>query len=313
MPILEHFVTLFNSTYLPQGLALHRSMERHIPDYTLWVLCVDEQCFRALSSLRLTNVQLLNLIDLETEDLKKVKEHRSLVEYCWTLTPFAPRFVFESDSKIPRVTYIDADIWFRANPKRIFSEFENSGKEVLITDHAYAPEYDQSATSGKYCVQFLTFNRTGGEVIRKTWEDQCIEWCFNRYENGRFGDQKYLDDWPDKFESIVHILEDKELILAPWNIIRFPYGNSVIYHFHGLKIKSSKRIALGNYRLPMSTFNNVYKPYSIDLKEAINTIEQIGIEVQSQAKGTVFGVIIHFFKHLLRPLKYHLTISNFKI
>ena len=39
---MEHYVTLFDSLFLPQGLALHMSMERHAGNYTLWILCIDD-------------------------------------------------------------------------------------------------------------------------------------------------------------------------------------------------------------------------------------------------------------------------------
>lgn len=233
---MEHFVTLFDSLFLPQGLALHISMERHVGNYTLWVLCVDVEAHEVLSKLNLPNVRLLQLSKLETPELLAVKPDRSKGEYCWTLTPFAPRFVFEADAEVSRVTYLDADLWFRKNPEPIFREFDASGKDILITDHAYSPEYDQSATSGQYCVQFMTFTRDGGEVVRKWWEGKCIEWCFARFEDGKFGDQKYLDDWPTRFANSVHVLTNKELMLAPWNATRFPYGNAVTWHFHDLRI-----------------------------------------------------------------------------
>ena len=69
------------------------------------------------------------------------------------------------------------------NPIQIFHECDASRKKVLITDHAYAPEHDQSATSGQYCLQFMTFTRNGGEVVRKWWEERCIEWCYARFED----------------------------------------------------------------------------------------------------------------------------------
>ena len=105
-----------------------------------------------------------------------------------------------------RVTYLDADLWFRKSPAPIFKEFDKSGKDVLITDHAYSPEYDNSEKNGQYCVQFTTFTREGGETVRKWWEERCIEWCFARFENGKFGDQKYLDDWLERFPEQVHVL-----------------------------------------------------------------------------------------------------------
>lgn len=268
---MEHFVTLFDSLFLPQGLALHKSMQRHIENFTLWILCVDDEAYDVLTKLELQNVRLLQLSKLETSELLAVKPNRSKGEYCWTLTPFAPRFVFEADSNVMRVTYIDADLWFRKNPKPIFDEFDKSGKHVLITDHAYAPEYDQSATSGQYCVQFMTFTRIGGESVRKWWEEKCIEWCYARFEEGKFGDQKYLDDWPERFSDLVHVLENKELALAPWNATRFPYGNGVFWHFHGLRLLSNRKIDFGSiYLIPANTLKFVYGAYFLDLSEAVN-------------------------------------------
>jgi len=283
---VEHFVTLFNSLFLPQGLALHLSMERHVREYVLWILCVDDETYEVLGLLELPNVRRLKLSDLETPELLNVKSGRTIGEYCWTLTPFAPRFVFEADSSLERVTYIDADLWFRKHPKPIFNELDASGKQVLITDHAYAPEYDQSATSGQYCVQFMTFARNGGEHVRKWWEERCVEWCFARHEDGKFGDQKYLDDWPECFGNVVHILRNKELALAPWNATRFPYGGAIFYHFHSLRLISESKYSFGGYELPVNHKENIYKPYLNDLKFALAKLKNSNWQFTPQAGAT---------------------------
>jgi len=291
---MEHYVTLFDSLYLPQGLALHESMEQCIDDYSLWILCVDDDTYNVLKIMSLSNVSLLRLSDLETESLLAVKQNRTKGEYCWTITPFAPKFVFDADERVSRVTYIDADIWFRNNPREIFEEFDRSGKDVLITDHAYSPEYDQSNTSGKYCVQFVVFNRAGGEVVRKWWEDRCIEWCFNRAEDGKFGDQKYLDDWPYRFKEFVHVLKNKELCLAPWNAQRFPYGNAVFWHFHGLKLsigKKQTRVLYGPYPLPLVVRKNIYDPYVSSLAKCIERLNKIGFACKNQINYTILDYL----------------------
>lgn len=279
---MEHYVTLFDSVFIPQGLALHMSMERHIKDFTLWIVCVDDDAYEVLSKLRLTKSRLLQLSKLETEDLVKVKQTRSSREYCWTLTPFAPRFVFEFDGKVDRVTYIDADLWFRKDPKPIFNEFEASGKQVLITDHAYAPEYDQSNISGQYCVQFVTFNRQGGEIVRKWWEERCLEWCHAWNEDGKFGDQKYLEQFLIKFDTIVHVLENVKYILAPWNATIYPYSTSLAYHFHGTRIFNEKVINTTSYHIPKPTVREIYKPYESDLIKGIRMLEAIGCRAINQ-------------------------------
>lgn len=293
---MEHYITLFDSLFLPQGLALHMSMERHAGAYTLWILCMDEKAHDVLKKLSLPNVRLLRVGELETEELKRVKPGRSKGEYCWTLTPFTPRFVFEADASVSRVTYIDADIWFRKSPAALFAELEHSGKQVLITDHAYAPEHDQSATSGQYCVQFMTFTRNGGEAVRKWWEERCVEWCFNRTEDGKFGDQKYLDDWPERFPDQVHVLHDYELAMAPWNAERFPYGRAVIWHFHGLRLivkDQSLQASVGPYHLPQVVWSYIYKPYLADLRRAIDLIRSCGETARSQTSVTFISRLRH--------------------
>ena len=294
---MENYVTLFDILFLPQGLALHMSMERHMSAYTLWVLCVDDEVHAVLTKLNLPNIRLLQLSSLETPELLAVKPRRSKGEYCWTLTPFSPRFVFEVDAEVQRVTYLDADLWFRKPPIAIFSEFDASGKEVLITDHAYAPEHDQSETSGQYCVQFMTFTRNGGEIVRKWWEERCIEWCFSHFEEGKFGDQKYLDDWPERFPDLVHVLVNKELNLAPWNATRFPYGNSVTWHFHDLRLIATGNpfcAFFGRYLLSRPARTYVYLPYLNDMHKATEMLKRQGIDVRPQLKLSALYRILRF-------------------
>lgn len=294
----EQYVTIFDSLFLPQGLALHCSMERNMSSYTLWILCVDDTAYGVLEKMKLHNVRLLRLSDLETGELLKVKKERSKAEYCWTLTPFSPRFVFEADESVSRVTYIDADIWFRKNPSEIFREFDDSCKQVLITDHAYAPEYDQSAKSGQYCVQFMTFNRDGGEQVRKWWEEKCIEWCYAKYDNGRFGDQKYLDDWPERFAEDVHVLQKMYMVQAPWNAIKYSYDRAVIFHFHGLRLVRNAKVSIGhNYILPGQLVDNVYKYYLFDFQSGLEKLKKIGYIAQVQLKSK--NKIIPYLKALL--------------
>ena len=298
---MEHFVTLFDSLFLPQGLALHISMERYIKNYTLWILCVDDQTHEVLIKLNLSNVRLLKLSKLETEALLAIKPTRSKGEYCWTLTPFALRFVFEADSDVLRVTYLDADLWFLKDPASIFREFDLSNKQVLITDHGYAPEYDQSATSGQYCVQFMVFNRQGGELVRKWWEERCIEWCYARLEDNKFGDQKYLDQWPEHFSNDVHVLVHKEWTLAPWNATRFPYGDGLFWHFHAFRLvgrhgRCISKADFGHYSLPQVTQNYVYKPYVNDIVTAIGLLRQHGIEPRPQK-------VFNYWDRIKSPLR----------
>src|SRR4051812_2746325 len=66
---MEHYCTLFDETFLPQGIALHASLERHAQPFTLWVLCLDRPTKTALDNLRLSEVRTLALTDCETPEL----------------------------------------------------------------------------------------------------------------------------------------------------------------------------------------------------------------------------------------------------
>jgi hypothetical protein len=287
---MEHYVTLFDSLFLPQGLALHASMQRRLRGFRLWVLCVDDAAHEVLTKLALPDVSLIRLSAVETPELAAVKPGRSKGEYCWTLTPFAPRFVFEADAAVQRVTYLDADLWFLKDAAPILAEFDASGAGALITDHAYAPEFDQSDRSGQYCVQFMTFHREHGEPVRKWWEERCVEWCFARFEGERFGDQKYLNDWPARFGNRVHVLARQEMAQAPWNSTRFPYSQAVFFHFQSLRLLPGRRIDLGLiYPLNEPLRRNVYAPYVADLKAAIAALQGIGFEARPQ--GAKIGAL----------------------
>ncbi|CAM8385090.1 hypothetical protein MCEET85_00837 [Candidatus Methylopumilus planktonicus] len=314
---MKNYVTLFDSNYLPQGMALYFSMKRNLRNFQLWIICIDVNTYNLLTKLNFENVKLINLLDVETEELKKIKKHRSKVEYCWTLTPFAPKFVFDIDKLIKRITYIDADIWFMQSDETIVKDFESSGKSVLITDHSYSAEFDMSYLSGKYCVQYIIFEKNGSKDILKKWQKQCIKWCFARHEDGKFGDQKYLDTWPLVFSKLVYILQNKELILAPWNAFRFPYGNSVCWHFHSLKIVEVRNRSLlidyGTYPLPLCVKKYVYEPYINDLIFSIKIL--IKYKAFSPQKNKLYFLvrILRHIKQIYNRIKNNQSYMKVKI
>ncbi len=285
---VEHFVTLFDSTFLPMALCLHDSLMRQTTMFHLWVVCVDERVEVELVRLNLPNVSLIALAEVETEDLRRVKPERSRGEYCWTVTPFAPGFVFARDPLIERVTYLDADLYFFDRPQKLLQELEESAKHVLITDHAYDPEYDYSATSGRYCVQFMTFRNTPqAREILQWWQDRCIEWCYDRNEPGRFGDQKYLDDWPERFGDSVHVLAQVEKTLAPWNVRYFERRDGSLsagfFHFHGFRIVT-RRVALlfHHFRIERRGLR-LYDEYVKCMRGALKRLAAAGITPPSRS------------------------------
>jgi hypothetical protein len=298
---VEHFVTLFDSNYLPMGICLHDSLMKHAPRFHLWIVCMDELVEKQLHQLGLPNVTPIPLREVETEAMLAIKDGRTRGEYCWTLTPFTPQFVFDRDDTAARVTYVDTDLFFFDSPQLLIKEFEDSGKDVLITEHAYGPEYDQSTYSGLYCVQFMTFRRTpGGIKVMQWWQDRCIEWCFFRYEDGKLGDQKYLDDWTERFSCEVHVLKQVEKTLAPWNVRHFtelyPSVRPVLYHFHSLRFVDPRRVLLyAGYRIGGGGW--IYSKYVQALKSATGLMRKSGMPIPSRP---AYGEKFHFLKMIRR-------------
>ena len=244
----NEFCTLFDLNYLPRGLVLYRSLERHCRDFRLRVFCMDTRTKEILDRLNLSRLTAIGLDELEAHDheLLSVKPTRTQVEYCWTATPAVCAFVLDTEPELDAITYLDADLMFFRDPEPIWREFGDDS--VLIVPHRYAPQWQpHEETSGTYNVEFMTFRRDerGTEALH-WWRDRCIEWCYFRFEDGKMGDQKYLDDWPERFEG-VHVLENPGGGLAPWNVERYELARQngsvlvddselVFYHYHSLRL-----------------------------------------------------------------------------
>jgi len=257
----EHFVTLFDYKFLLQGLALHSSLVEHCDDFVLWVLCLDPHVEFKLRELSLPSIRFLSLDTLETSELAAVCQLRTKAEYCWTLTPWSLQWVFDADPAVNRVTYIDADMYFFASPNKLLADFTSSRKSVFITEHNYSPENDQSPLSGRYCVQFISFTRGAGEVVLRWWRDRCMEWCFNRFENNLFGDQRYLESFEEVLPNHIYCSGQDPALQAPWNSSRFCYSDVVAYHFHGLRLLGGDRCFLTDYCVPQVVLSYLYIPY----------------------------------------------------
>jgi hypothetical protein len=240
------FCTYFDHLYLPQGLSLYRSLSNHCPTFHLWILCMDTACFEILSGLNLPHATPIPLESLETYDpeLLIAKGNRNSIEYYFTCTPSLPLYILARHPEVKLITYLDADLFFFAEPRPIFDEIGRSS--IAIIGHRFPDTLRHLEECGKYNVGWLSFRRDDwAKACLQWWRERCLEWCYDRVENGRFADQKYLDDWPHRFGRVV-VLKHKGANLAPWNLANYTLrkwrnqlfvdGDPLIfYHFHALK------------------------------------------------------------------------------
>ena len=267
---MRYYVTLFDSNYLSRGLVLYRSLAQHVNDFHLWIICFDDLAYELLHKLALKNVTLVALQQFEDPDLLHIKSERTRQEYCWTCTPSTILYVLNNYQYVDAVTYLDADLMFFSSPEPIFKESGNAS--IIITEHRYLPECDQSKESGIYNVQFVTFRRdVEGLKAANWWRDRCNEWCFARYEDNKFGDQKYLDDWLDRFTG-VHVVQHLGAGLAPWNAAQYNIHKTksgvlvesdvlIFYHFHNLCLHPFKIAYVGIYPTNKKILKYIYSEY----------------------------------------------------
>ena len=224
---------------------MYRSLLCYGGDFHLWIICFDDLAYELLKKLNLEKVTLITLPQFEDEELLRIKPERTRQEYCWTCTPSTALYVLNTEPHVDAITYLDADLMFFSSPEPIFAEAENAS--ILLIEHRYLLEFDLSATHGIYNVQFVLFRRNSeGLQALNWWRDRCLEWCFTRVEDNKFGDQKYLDDWLERFTG-VHILRHLGAGVAPWNVAQYCFKKIddkvyiendplIFYHFHALKI-----------------------------------------------------------------------------
>lgn len=271
---MYNYCTLFDSNYLTRGLAMYESLKRYSDRFHLYIFAFDDRSYELLKKLNLEFVTVVSLQEFEDDELLALKSGRTAGEYCWTCTPSIIKYSIEKYN-LDSCTYLDADLYFFSNPAILIKEMGE--KSVLITEHRYTPEYDQSATSGIYCVQFMTFkNDTNGMRVLNWWRESCNTWCYARFENGKFGDQKYLDDWTTRFDG-VHVLQHLGGGVAPWNIQQYKLEEKpfelVFYHFHGLKFLPDEKVELGSYKLRKFDLKMLYKPYLAHLEKIKKQID----------------------------------------
>jgi hypothetical protein len=335
------FATLFDKNYLSRGLALLSSMHQHIPIFRLYVLCLDIETENFLNKKNDSNIALIRLADLEEQypELMEAVNNRSRVEFYFTLSPVLPLYILEIYPEINLITTLDADIYFFSDPSPVLEEL--AGKSILISPHRFPPHLKGSEAYGLYNVSFQAFRRDeNGFACLRWWKEKCIEWCYDRLEENRFADQKYLDQFPHLFEGVT-ILKHTGAAVAPWNIGTYAITQKhkkvfigseelIFYHFHYLRFIQSNLIKhnldqYGHKATPTLT-RMVYKPYIAELTLFNKQLKQNTYHTERSRKKTskndfrdqlIFGGVYWFIsKYLMlnirleKPYQWYKNLKN---
>lgn len=287
-----YFTTFFDKNYLSRALVLYDSLKRHCVKFEFYALCLDEYCLNyfSINTEKYPEVISISLDEIEKKDfeLKESKKNRSIIEYYFTLSPCLPLYVLNK-YKLAHICSLDADIMFFSSPEPAFSYLENYS--ILITPHNFPQELKEYEKFGIYNVSFQIFkNDENGRICLESWRKQCIDWCYDKLEDGKFADQKYLDDWEKNFIGVSPIT-DIGCGVAPWNVYSYKirkvkkdvYVNGtklIYYHFQGLSFIGDHLVKHGlNYYIKGQKSKQIrdfiYKPY---IRNIINYTEKSNFE-----------------------------------
>lgn len=236
---------------------------------------MTEKAVQIAKNLKPKNIIFISINDLEKglPILTEKKKSRSKIEYYFTCTPVLIEHILKKYN-CPYVEYIDADMFFFFNSNRIFHKVKK--RSVAITAHRFLKTKNIHEKYGKYNVGWLYFrNNKNGRRCLRWWKEKCLQWCFDRFENNKYADQKYLESFP-KICNDIKILKTPGFNEAPWNISPKTIHKSkngiligkhplILYHFSGLR-KVWWRIfdpTWSDYHLVpnMEIINIIYLPY----------------------------------------------------
>lgn len=285
-------ITFFDSNYIPKAIATYSSLSKYLKNFKLFAFCFDDLATKIIEKLGYKNFIAVSYRNFENVDLLKSKRGKEkLYEYYWSYKPYLIRKIM-NETKAELVTYCDCDFMFFSSPEPIFKEAERA--DVLIQPNNFSfDEEKQFLPVGYYCSCWESFkNNHNGRMVLNWWHKKCMEWCYARFEEGKFADQKYLDDWRIRFKGVREVTQIGAN-LAPWNIQKYDISKKkrnvlindqwplVYYHYHSFKMNLNdfSYIITGDrenfYRITNEVVEIIYKPYIKLLKQVIIDLKKI--------------------------------------
>jgi len=282
------YCTYFDHNYLSRAMLTIESLRRFEPKTPIYVLTLSDLCETILRELALPNVEIVPLAELESAypELLSLKPERKLIEYYFTLSPFLPHYLF-ARTKADRINYIDGDLYFFTSPRPLLDSFGDAS--VAITPHRFSFEYRNHVQYGVFNVGWITYRRCAeGLDCLNAYKADCTAWCFDRVEDGRFGDQKYLDAWPGRYPKL-KIIDHKGFNLAIWNahnyMIRVKNNTVMIdddplvfYHFASTKLLADGKVEVlvlpRGGRSKAVLIEHVLNPYKHKLEDERRVLQQ---------------------------------------
>jgi len=225
------YCTITDLNYLKRVLALHYSMDKWCGPHRLYVLGLGGKCREILGRLKLPNLKVVAVKEVETPAWWAMRSVLGHSEWIWGLKANWMLKVLESEE---HVTYVDGDCCFFGSDSELVDAIGSA--HLALTPHRFSLKYAHYIKNGVFNAGLIYADCTQRSCL-KAWDDLCLH-----SRRGHLTGQIHLDDWPKRWgaKSINH----EGINLAPWNQRQYGYGEMgavrtvnlkpiVLYHFHG--------------------------------------------------------------------------------
>lgn len=280
-----NIATLFDKNYLIRSVAFYQALSKTGGDYTYWFLCLDDESEAMMKKLSLPSVNILREVDLADEELLLTRNNRTFAEFVFTCKSALMNFVISQLKDGEKMAFSDNDVVYFNSPSSLFEKMEIGSYSIGVVPHRF-PKAQQFMNDkvGRFNAGLVYFiaDQNSRECIAE-WRRQCIEWCYLKYEKDRFGDQLYMNKWPDRFQGL-YIIPDKGINVGSWSLPNFNLEEIdskyfvdkeplTCYHFHRI------RFFLENDKakpLPIYIFNShLYAMYTDMINQALVAVRRI--------------------------------------
>jgi hypothetical protein len=190
---------------------------------------------------------MLAELEARDQDLLAARETRSAGEYISAVRPcFLLRLL--EDEQPSALVYVDADLMFFADPDPFRRELDAASVVLVPQWHSDAKRH-LDEVYGIYNAGTIAFRSDADalDTVRRSRE-QCLEWTGFTPQPGRFGNQRYLNEWPMEQRG-VRVASHIGLGVAPWNVDGYELARGtrpgevlvegvplVFYHYSGVSI-----------------------------------------------------------------------------
>lgn len=230
--MIRHFCSSADIRYATRLRVMIESLRQFEPEASFTILCLDGAIERWLHRWAGPSVTTVRIRSLEEADprLRPLRRQRKPWEYYATLKAPFLLHVLQSLEPGSLLAFVDADTCFFSSPQALADETGTA--PIAISPHRFSPQLDALRNYGRYNAGFGIWRQhpTGLRCLHD-WSEDCIRWCHNRVENGKFMNQGYLDQWPRRYPDLVE-LQHPGHNLAPWNLDR----HALRARNHGLEV-----------------------------------------------------------------------------